>query len=273
MNTIKNAYIRDNVRCLTPVYAPAEQYSFYINFDDPTNDPGFGNFRLHLYRGSTVIASNIGLLQAHVVVGINLYNIYCEFEFPDVPNGQYQFVIVDSVSHIEKCRSNVILCERDYFQPISQTFVFWDEQTQFNYYYELLPGFKNRFRLPLAMINYQYETTRTQYRNVSDSKLRNLHSYLDKIVTIESYSFDEQGHDAITCAYEHRHVFIQNSGITPKTAYTVTTNQQSTLTKGAIDVYLNGDTLDEFGDDNLFDTIVDAGDAFSTRDIIIDSNF
>lgn len=273
MNTISNAYIKDNDKCFTPVYAPGELYSFYINFDVPTNDPDFGNFALNLYKGDELIFEDVGTLENHVVKGVDLYNIFCNFEFPDVPNGQYQFVIEDAVNGIEKCRSNVILCERDEFELITQNFVYYDEENIFNFYYELLPDYKNRFRLPLAMVDYQYETERTQYRNVSDNRLRNLTSFRDKVAKIESYGFDQAAHDAITAAYEHEYIFINGAGITPKSAYQVVTNQNSTITKGTIDVYLNGNVLDDFGDAGLFGTIIDAGDADAYRDIIIDSNF
>lgn len=262
---------------MTPIYVPGEDYAFYINFTKPISDPDFANFRLRLYKGTVLIEDDLGELLQDVVQagtgGVNLYNIYCSFAFPDVKNGQYQFVIYDVVNDVEKCRSNVILCERDEYDRITSTVIFRHDENKFNYYFENLPNFFLKYRVPIVKIETQFESDKEVYRSASNSRFRNINSYLDKVRTLESYYFDDDAHEAAATVYDMRYIFINNIRIVTKSGYTIQNNQLSTVTKATIEVYeYTTETFDKFFIPNGFDLIINTGDAIFNPDLIYDGN-
>lgn len=233
---IKNSYIKDKGNSFEPIYVPNEIYSFYINFDEPISDPSFNNFSLNLMDGDDIVSPNLGVLKKDIVFSIT-YNIWCEFIFPFVKNGCYRFAIIDDVTGIIKVKSNCIHVEKDFFQVNTALLHYKHKRNIFGFNYENIPDFYNRFRLPLNKIEYQFDVDKSQYRNVSDKKLRNLYSYRDKFVKIESYYFDEPAHDAMSAVYEQSDIIIDGTRYLPKDAYVIETNQTMTQNKGTVNAY------------------------------------
>lgn len=233
---VPNAYIKDEGQVFEPIYVPSEIYSFYMNFDKPITDPDFANFRLNLTRDGVLVSPNLGTLKKDMVTAYS-YNIYCEFVFPQVLDGCYKFVIQDIVTDEIKCTSNCITVEAAAFNFNSAILHYRHKRNLFNFQYSNLPDFYNKFRLPLNKIDYQYEVERKQYRNISDKKLRNLYSYRDKYIKVESYYFDEQAHDAMSAVWEHNDITIDGTRYLAKDEYQVDVDQQRALAKGSITAY------------------------------------
>lgn len=248
---MKKAYIKNPCQILTPIYVPGEKYTFYINLTKPTTDPNFDNFKLCVYNtAGTRVLTDIGLLQKDVVVGI-LYNIFSVFTMPALTDGEYCFGIWDSVNNVIKCTSNKILLVNTDYTLNTSVVVFRHSRNLYNIDYENLVDFYQMFRLPLIKIDYQYNVERTQYRNVTNGRqLRNLISYLDKEVKIESYFFDEDAHDAAALLYQHDQIFIDGIQYEPKDAYQVITDELNNAPKASVNCYVvNSDTLFVFDPD------------------------
>lgn len=233
-----NIYIKDRGNCQEPVYVPGEEYAFYLNFEDPTNDADFDDFELNLIDPlfpNVFVETNIGVLKKHVING-TFYNIYCEFTFPVVKNKEYQFVIHDAVKNVRKATSNLIIAENQIFGLITQRVEFSHIFNIDNYYYETLAGFTNKFRVQISKIDYQFTTEKSQYRNVTNNhELRTFTSYRDKRVKIEAYYFDEDAHEAMASMIDHKNLVIDGSRYTALTAYNIIGNQLKNKTKGEFD--------------------------------------
>ena len=221
---------------MLPFYVPTEAYSFYINFENPINDPDFDDFRLDIYQGAIEKDTNTGTLQKQLIDG-DFYNIYCDFFFPALPNGQYQFVIKDTNTGLEKARSNYFIVQNTNYDLISQRLEYSSELNTSNFYYETLPAYTNKFRLALSKIDYQFPSEKKQYRNITNKQLRTITSFRDKTVKIESYYFDESGHEAMSSVIDHSRIIIGGSQYYPKSGYSVSTNPITELVKGEFEAY------------------------------------
>lgn len=229
---IKNPYPQIKQH-FTPIYISGESYSFYINFDNPISDAGFAGFKLDIYNGSTLIAANIGVLQKDIVKD-TFYNIYCNFVFPVIPNGSYQFVITSGAT--EKCRSNCILAQND-AQDVSVVVKYRSKDDFFGYGYSRLDTYQNIFRLPFFKVDYQYETQIDQYVNDNNDKRRNLDTNSFKFIKVETYFLDEDAHDAARAMFKHGSIDIGDEFYIAKTPYQVETNVGASLVKGTVEVY------------------------------------
>lgn len=236
MALLNTAYAKNEGKPFGPLFFPFETYSFYINSDAPTSDPDFDNFRLDLRDvEDNLIHADLGPLQRDFV-NQDFYRIYCTFSFPEIPFGWYKLAIYDHVKDVTKCTSNMIQVEESSLASNIARIFYRNESNLYNINYEGLPGFYNIFTLPLIQTEFQIETERKQYRNVTDRKLRNLKNYRDDTYKIESYYFDETAHRAIAAAYDHDTIFIDETFVVPKDNYQVESNPQSVLSKGSITV-------------------------------------
>jgi hypothetical protein len=242
---MENLYSKTPNKVFGPIYVPTEQYAFYINFDTPVSDSNFDHFQLDVYQGATSKATNIGPLQKDLVTGIT-YNIFAVFHCPQLPNGYYQFVIWDTLANVEKIRSNYIWIENDPLAYANAPTVLYRNASNRNKInYENLVDYFNVFRLPLIKIDYQFELQKTQYRNASDQRLRNLRDFKYKFIKIESYWFDEPAHEAASEMYEHDGIYIDGIKYITKDAYSIATEPLNDYSKGSVNMYVD-DTDQEY---------------------------
>jgi len=89
----------------------------------------------------------------------------------------------------------------------------------------------------LSKIEYQYQVEKSQYRNVSNNKLRNQYSRRYKFIKVESYYFDEAAHDAISVAYESSSIVVDDHFYIAKDTYQVETNLSMNKNKGSINLF------------------------------------
>jgi hypothetical protein len=221
-----------------PVYVPGEQYSFYINFNRAISDSGFNNFRLHLISClDDSIIENFANLHKDEINEAQ-YNIYSEFIFPIAEVGEYKFGIWDNYQNKYKAVSNSFTVHNN---TEDTTVLKYRSPYDFeNFGYSRLPEYFNVFRLPLILVDIQYESEKQQYRNVTDRRFRNYRSYRDKMIKVESYYFDDNSHEAISCAYEHEVLILNNQLYVPKSGYEIEDIRERDTKKGSIELYSDG---------------------------------
>lgn len=222
-----------------PIYVPGEEYSFYINSDDPISDSGFDNFRLDLISCDPLVVNqeNIGQLQKDVINELE-YRIYCPlFVFPQTTQGYYKFGIFDTVTESYKAISNVFTVEET---NENTTLVKYRSPYDFmNFGYSRLPEYYNVYRVVLSIIDSQFESEKSQYRNVSNNKFRNYKSYRDQVITVESYYFDENSHEAMSAVYEHEEFLLNGLLYVAKGGYQIEVTPERKYKKGTIELYLD----------------------------------
>lgn len=250
----RKIYARDTGRCFMPVYVPQETYSFVIN-GDPITDPDFDNFVLQLENQSGVIV-NSDVAQLKKITNVNYsypdgvvmpYWIYCVFTFPIISQGQYRFVIYDTVNDIVKCKSNTILCEQMDFSVTSRI-DYKHSASRGGYPYSRFiedgVEFSNMFRIPVSMNTIQFESERSQYRNATDQRFRNVRSYLDYGYKLELTDIDQSGLKALADLCECDQSYINNELITPKTQISEEPISNSVLSRASFETYINQDPFD-----------------------------
>lgn len=241
MSVLNTAYAQDKKRAFGPIFFAGEYYSFYINLNNPTTDSGFSSWELLLYSTESDVFINIpGATMTKDLVLASYYNVIIKIPaFPSVKFGLYQFVIRNRFTLNEIVRSSYFDVEEISKAPNVARVFYRHTRNKFGFNYEANPTFYNIITLPLIQIDYNIDTDRTQYRNITDRRVNNIKSYTDKIIKIESYNFDEQGHEAMAAIYEHDTVFINRKFIVAKDSYTVAARISSVLAKGSINVYVD----------------------------------
>lgn len=273
MGIINTAYIKDEGKCWGPVMLPGESYAFYINFDEPIADPSFANFRLDLIDSKTgeTVRQGVGILKQDFLPDGIFYNIKCSFRCPDVVFGWYRLQIVDATTGEVKCTSNEINIEELGVVQNTAYVAYRDEVNKYNFLYENDVNYYNKIRLPLIQVGFSIETERKQYKNVTNRRLRNLKSYYDYVVTIQSYKYPEWAHIAINAVYDHTDIYLDNHYVTPKDDYELDAELRSIWSNGSQKVIVDLNVIvplaaaseNEFLVTNLFDEILANGDFIS----------
>jgi hypothetical protein len=241
MKVLNTAYVRDEGRCFGPVMFPGETYKHIINLINPTSDLSFDDWELHLLEadGITLVNNDVGSL-FKIPLTDAFYKIRFEMLCPPVAFGTYKLGIYDPTGATYKAISSVIIIEEP--EVVKNTaFVAFRNTTNLYYFdYELLPAdYYNTIRLPLIQIESKIEEERKQYRNVTNRRVRNLKNYKDTVITVESYYFDGNGHEAMAAIYDHDDVRINDIMVVAKDAYTIEARQNSVLSKAKIDLYID----------------------------------
>lgn len=274
MYTFNKPYVRTS-RTFTPVYMPGETYSFYFNYDGYLTDSTVVPFcQLWLIDGDgNQVAMVADVLDKVYIAGAAAFHIWKVFVFPNVKDGEYYFQIYDTISGLEKARSNIILSNNspDF---MTCTVKFRHNDVLFNTYYQNLPDFYQMFRLPLNQISpIQPTSTRENYRESSNGRdLRTSKSFLDMKIILESYWFDDETHQAIACMLEHREVYINGFRIINlKQIETSEISFLTNLSKNTFEIL-----LDEYSavypSIETWGTIIRGGNTFYKPNNFIDAN-
>jgi hypothetical protein len=249
MPITNRAYAKNEGKCFAPLFFAGEKYQFALNFIEPTSDIGFPNFSLMIRRykdlqttNSGWVANNVGvLIQDFIDPPFNVFYVMRVniAAFPDLPFGMYEFVIHDGNTGIDVTTSGPIQVEEMALaKNISK--VFWrNSVNRNNVFYENDPTWYQMLHLPLIQIDYNIDSDRKQYRNVTDRRIRNLRNDKDEVVTLESYYFDEVGHLGLAEIFDHDTVFIERAFVVAKTEYKVQGKIENVLSKGTIDVIID----------------------------------
>ena len=133
-------------------FKQGDEFAFYINFDSAISTSGFSNWKLGLVDCQySLLISDIGTLSQDLIGTTSSYYVYSEFTWPVVPGkGLYYLIIWDSSDNSVKYRSNA-LEKYPAWQANEQTqlVVYRNSTNIFNFQYESVTGFYNKFRVPI----------------------------------------------------------------------------------------------------------------------------
>ena len=259
MNQLNRPYVKNPSRYFTPIYLPMETYSFYLNQDITINDTS--DFELRVVQADSAVASpisiTIGLMSKVLTLGFTGYDLYMDnFVFPQVPDGEYYFIVYALSPANEACRSNLILVSSDCLFTTTPIKYRHNDQL-FGVRYDLLPNFYQLMRVPLAQIKApEIRSTREQYRQASNGReLRNSKSFRDIVLTVEMYWADDDDFGALSAMLEHTEIWVaDNKLISMNQVKTSKPTEDSKLSKGEFEIIVdtykesNIETLDGYGE-------------------------
>ena len=101
---------------------------------------------------------------------------------------------------------------------------------------DLVIVIKNVF-LPWNLVEQQPEIELEQYVEQTTGKRRNLKSISSKVLTMETYFFDDEANDMMLAISMHDDILLNGKVVDVKTAYAIETNRINSLQKGTIEFY------------------------------------
>jgi len=230
-----------------PVYVPGEKYSFYLNFDEPINDPDFAAFRLDIRKKNAIVYVGIGPLAKDVIIaspGKDVYNIFSTFTFPLIMPGEYTFVIYNTAANKVMARSNIFLCTYSDPWGVTSYLHYRHSYNIYNYGFERLPeDFYIGVRLPMTQIELQFPFEKEEYRALSDRVKRNTVIYRDEVKKVETYRFTDWMHKAFTAALQMDGIFINLYQYTVNSAYNISNEPENIKAKGDVELIETGYVL------------------------------
>lgn len=243
INGIPNGYLTSklpNAPFHYPYFVNAEQFSFYLNFDQDYSYPNFSSLRLCLINKYGLVQANVAqLYQVMNVDGVS-YFIYANVTLAGVNPGVYRLAIVDSSN------SNAIVFVSNDLKCITTTnankktgkFVYKNSVNIYRFLYESIPDFTHQIRLMINGLEDNVEGQLDQYRSVSSGKLRNVNVELDRVIKIETYYFDRLAHAAVGVMQVHDYIFINGISYLVKNLYKPDWSNPAKATfKGILEIY------------------------------------
>lgn len=233
---LTNQYIRD-----TSLFSCALIKDFdhliHINFDERIASANFANWQIDVIDNTgTQVDTNVGTLTKCSIDGSSFRVFVTVNISAALANGIYQFIVFDNTDDSLEVQStcfNLIstneITEFTYLE-------FRNSTDTFNFDYETVAGYNNVF-LPMNVIDQQPEIEKKEYRERSTGLLRNQKNQSAKVLTLETYFFDEYSHDAMLALSNHDDIKINGVVVEVKEAYQVERNKMSSQNKGTIEVY------------------------------------
>lgn len=244
---IPKGYVVNDKSCplYYPIAVPTESFSFYANFNVPINDPNYPDYRLGLLNGAGVVSADIGALSWHnvldptdAVIGRNMYATTVTVP-PGTRKGLYTMAVYNINTGAVYMVSNqiqvVLATDAEKF-----TTLMWyrHNQTVYKYYWNSMPSdWLYKIRLRLYRVDQQFEGNLTQYRATSTGKLRNVSFDLDKMIKLESYFFNDAGHDAMGVWQAFLVKYLNEKPFELKGIYKQDFDPARDCYKGTIEVY------------------------------------
>lgn len=227
---------RRRKRSSTHAYLRGYEHYFYANLNSLINDSDFDDWVIGLFNRQSNEVQNFGSLVKDEIEAPD-FRFYKSFIIDSSVNtGLYYFVIYNSVNEEVKFISNCFevinndsISEYAFFQYKNST-------NQFNFNYEDLPIY-NTYFLKLNVVESQPELDLTQYPEQTTGKVRNQKSQAKKVISLESYFFDDGDNDAMLSVSIHDDILLNGSVIEVKEGYKIESNKFNDLQKGVIEVY------------------------------------
>jgi len=209
--------------------------SFYMNFREgeqsPTRTP-----KLVLTDGLNVIVDLGFILNVLPYTdGSNRFDLWADFDFPDVPNGEYMFALTSSNSEQIFFIGNPMEVVSDLTQV---TQVKYRNETEiYKYRYQWLPDFFTTLFLRLTVTATAYEDDEEAYKEVSTRKHLTYQSQADRVYTFETYWFDQNQHEAMATMGKHDEVNFNTIVLQQTGAYSQETTKGGNLSIGSVSYY------------------------------------
>jgi hypothetical protein len=226
-----------NKGIMRPAYLRGYGHFIYFNLDEIITDADFSNWIIGLFdeQGNQVIAE-IGTLQKDVV-SVSGYRFYLPFTIDGAtPKGTYQMVIHNNVIPALKYDSN-------WFEVITSDDIenymllfYRNSSNAFSFNYQGVNNYNTIF-LPMNIIDQQPEINLTAYRERTTGIIRNQKSQTAKVISIESYFFDDEANDMMLALSIHDDILINGQSFQVKTAYKIEYDKNASMHKGVIEMY------------------------------------
>jgi hypothetical protein len=222
---------------MLPAYIRDFDHFFYANLDEPITDDDFSDWVVSLFDNQgNETQDNIGTLVQDIISGSE-YRFYTTFNILNtVPLGFYYIVVYNSVTEEIKYQSNCIQIISENSVDEYVYFQYRNSSNLYNYNYETLSNYTNLF-LRWNVIEQQPEIELEQYVEQTTGRKRNLKSVSNKVLTIESYFFDDEANDMMLAVSLHDDLLINGKVVDVKTAFSIETNKINSLQKGTIEFY------------------------------------
>jgi len=238
-------YWKDRDRLSCPIAYPSEAMSFYINTIDSAglDYPGFANLKIRLINAKTGAVTNgdIGTLERQYLdpPDNTIYNPFSTFDFPAAADGFYYLQIYDTVEADVILNSSLIhvMNDKQALDLCSCYFRFRNDRFYYGINYADIPDFFQQFRLLSGITESVMEGDTEQYKEVTTGKTRILEDYVNNVVKLETYWFDQEQHLAAGLMFNHSYVEINGSEYRRKATYKQQSGgSQSAVSKGEIEL-------------------------------------
>jgi len=228
-NNLKHALVAVN----------GEEFTFYINFDTPINDPSFATWKLALVDENGVVNDDVAPLVRDLFDDGVTYNIYAAVTLNGITiNKYYKLLIYNGSTFQAHYLSGLIeVLSLDSAKCLSTRLQYRATINLYGFRYESLPDYFNVHRARIYRIDEQAETTLTQYRAVSSGQLRNVHYELDRWIALEAYYFNDIAHRAMDVWQMHDVNIINDVSYLLKTPYKKLFDQALDLYKGRVELF------------------------------------
>jgi hypothetical protein len=188
-------------------YVTGETYAFYNNSDELEDNVEFNYWGFDLVHADTFIPvyEDVTVLSKDIISGSD-YRWYAEdFTFPDVENGCYRFIIVDTV------QSNVLYVS-DIIEVVDSTndlmyARFRNASNMLNYNYEGLPSFNNKTHIEMFDRKPLLNTTSQGY-DLTDGSFKRIRTVRTKNIELITGWFDENEHEATQSMIIHSDFYL-----------------------------------------------------------------
>lgn len=231
---IPNNYRRNNKEYY-PAYLKGFEHRFYANLDRLIDDADFADWQLDVYQGANLSQANAGTLMQDVISGSE-YRFYADFTISDaLDNGIYQLVIFnntnDEIKYISNCFKLIAIEDVEnyvYLQYRNSSDIFGFNSD--------ISGYNNVF-LDLNITDFQPEIERDSYKEASTGQIRDQKGEFEKVLTLESYFFDDGANDGLIMLSSLDDILINQINVKVKTPLQIESNIRNSLQKGTIEFY------------------------------------
>lgn len=244
---IPSGYLRDRNRCAyKPILVSGEAMRFYINALSGLSfaPSGTDTNTLELINAVTgsVQNGNLATLNRHEFTdadGNTVRTYYAEVTIDgNVPAGDYVLQIRSAADAV-LAESNIltVVASSSNYREYTSLVKFRHDRYFYGINYHELDGFYQQFRVHLNIRDRVFEQDKEVYNEVTTGKQRTFNNYLKRLVTAETYFFDDDAHDAAAVMCEHDEFYVNLKRYTAKSVYQPEYDPLSKLYKGTIELY------------------------------------
>lgn len=232
---IPNNYERQKRRFYNPPFYANDEVQFFLNWNVSFNGDDFSQVDLGILDNyGVLVASGLGLTEQDCD-GTNYY--HAEFTMPLLQFGENRFyVLYNTSSGIVYFISNPFRFEKqnkECFPLLS----YRNSEDVFLNGYDCFTDKRNQHRIDFNLIDGQPEIELKQYREQGTGLLRNQKSESAKVMTVETYLFDNGANDAMLSLSIHDDIQINGKAYEVKTPHQVIANRFTKRKKGTIEFY------------------------------------
>lgn len=213
-----------------PVLYPGDTLSFYINFNSPS---ALAGGTLSLVRARDGQTTALGSVSAVAVTGGN--HLYASFVVPaSVANGEVYYLQCGTLRTVTYLLG---MTKKEDIERTTTVVRFRHDRQFYNTWYHLVPSFYQQFRLHISVSEENPEGEREDYREVTTGAVRTFESYLDWVVKVETYYFDDRAHRAAAALFEHKELELAGRAYVRKSTYKRDNAPRTAYNKGEVELY------------------------------------